>query len=295
MALSKLVKLAMKGATKTKKLPKKSLNIPEGIKEKLDAELPLEKNTPQREFLEERTISGISMEDVRKGGLPDSPANLPGYEGQTSLIRKKRDYELSDINKYVDEGSGGISPFFDMTSIKSAIRAGADIKPADIRIYMELQKKYRPNYNLNPQRIEGSQKIVDFEVRDGLTKLERKQLSSINKKMYDADEPIRERANLLRIANMTDQEIFIDAKGMQNLSDEFGMDDFNIEEYIKESLDLRNNAIKQLEETGYVKPTTDFIERTEPSIMEVPIPANERKKGGSVIERNPYGDYQRLI
>jgi len=30
--------------------------------------------------------------------------------------------------------------------------------------------------------------------------------------------------------------------------------------------------------------------------MEMPTPANERKRGGSVIERNPYGsDYQKLI
>ena len=44
-----------------------------------------------------------------------------------------------------------------------------------------------------------------------------------------------------------------------------------------------------------VKPTTDFIQRSEPGLMEMPTPANERKRGGSVIERNPYGDYQKLI
>jgi len=39
MALSKLLKLAMKGSTKAKKVPKKALDVPPGIKEKLDKEL----------------------------------------------------------------------------------------------------------------------------------------------------------------------------------------------------------------------------------------------------------------
>ena len=295
MALSKLVKLAMKGATKTKKLPKKPLDIPSGIKERLDEELLLEKNTPQREFLEERTIGGIQLEDVRKGGLPDSPANLPGYPQQPALLRPKHNQELAAFNPYIDETANGVSPFVDLESIKAIRRAGADISMADVKKYIELQKKYRPGYNLKPRRKPNSRKIVDFEIENGLTELERKQLEAINKKMIEADKPIKDRAMFIRMANMTDQDIFIDAKGMQNLSDEFGMDDFDIGEYIKESMDLRNGAILELEEMGFIKPTTDTIQRTEPRPSAVPTPANERKKGGSVIERNPYGDYRRLI
>lgn len=298
MALSKLVKLAMKGSTKPKKVPKKALNIPSGIKERLDKELPLEENTFQREFLEERTIQGIPMEDIRKGGLPDIAANLPGYSEQPALLRPKRNSELAGFNPFIDETAPGLSPFVDLNSIKAIRKAGADISPAEVKKYIELQKKYRPGYNKNPDiKREGDRVIsVTYEIENGLTKLEKKQLDKINSKMIAVDKPIKDRAALIRIANKTDQDIFVDAKGMQSLADEGYMDDFDIQDYIQSQMDLRNQAILDLEDIGYVKPSTDFIERSEPSLMEVPSPANERKRGGSVVERNPYGsDYQKLI
>ena len=287
----------MKGATKTKKVPKKALDIPPGIKERLDKELPLEENTLQREFLEERTIQGIPMEDIRKGGLPDIAANLPGYSEQPALLRPKRYNELAGFNPYIDEFNNGISPFVDINSIKAIRKAGADISPAEVKKYIELQKKYRPGYNKNPKMKKENGRVVSvtYEIENGLTQLENKQLAKINSKMIAVDKPLKDRASLIRLANTTDQDIFIDAKGMQNLADEGYMDNFDIQDYIKTQMDARNQALMDLEEIGYVKPSSDFIERAEPGIMEMPMPANERKLGGSVVERNPYGDYQKLI
>ena len=298
MALSKLLKLVMKGSTKAKKVPKKALDVPPGIKEKLDKELSLEENTLQREFLEERTIQGMPMEDIRKGGLPDIAANLPGYSEQPALLRPKRNSELAGFNPNVDKFDNGLSPFVSLDSIKAIRKAGADISPSEVKKYIELQKKYRPGYKKNPDiKREGDRVIsVTYEIEDGLTQLEKRQLAKINSKMIEVDKPIKDRAALVRMANQTDQDIFIDAKGMQTLADDGFFDNFNIEDYIKSQMDIRNQAILDLEEIGYVKPTTDFIQRSEPGLMEMPTPANDRKRGGSVIERNPYGsDYQKLI
>lgn len=287
----------MKGATKTKKLPKKPLDVPPGVQKQFDKELPLKKNKLQREFFEERTIQGIPMEDIRKGGLPDIAANLPGYSEQPALLRPKRNDELAGFNQYIDETEPGLSPFVSLDSIKAIRKAGADISMADVKKYIELQKKYRPGYNKNPDiKREGNRVVsVTWEIENGLTQLERKQLAKINAKMIEADKPIKDRANLVRLANQTDQDIFADAKGMQMLANEGFMDNFDIEDYIRTQTDLRNGAIIELEEMGYVKPRTDFIQRSEPTPMEVPTPANERKRGGSIIESNPYNIKPRII
>lgn len=298
MALSKIVKLAMKGATKSKKLPRQPLDVPNNIKDRMEKELPLEKNTTQKEFLEERTISGMDIDDVRKGGLPPIAANLTGFldSNQPALLKFKRNQELSGFNKYIDDTEAGMSPFVDLNSIKAIKNAGADITMSDVKKYMELQKKYRPNYNTNPKvkREKGRVVSVEYELVDGLTPLEWKQLTKINNKMVAIDRPIREKAALTRLANLTDQQLFVDAKGMKDVHDDFGLE-FDIEDYISETMSKRQVAIEELERMGAVRPVSDLIERVEPGPSVVPTPANERKKGGSVIERNPYGDNTRLI
>lgn len=288
----------MKGATKSKKLPRQPLDVPNNIKDRMEKELPLEKNTAQKEFLEERTISGMDIDDVRKGGLPPIAANLTGFldSNQPALLKFKRNQELSGFNKYIDDTEAGMSPFVDLNSIKAIKNAGADITMSDVKKYMELQKKYRPNYNTNPKvkREKGRVVSVEYELVDGLTPLEWKQLTKINNKMVAIDRPIREKAALTRLANLTDQQLFVDAKGMKDVHDDFGLE-FDIEDYISETMSKRQVAIEELERMGAVRPVSDLIERVEPGPSVVPTPANERKKGGSVIERNPYGDNTRLI
>lgn len=288
----------MKGATKSKKLPRQPLDVPNNIKDRMEKELPLEKNTTQKEFLEERTISGMDIDDVRKGGLPPIAANLTGFldSNQPALLKFKRNQELSGFNKYIDDTEAGMSPFVDLNSIKAIKNAGADITMSDVKKYMELQKKYRPNYNTNPKvkREKGRVVSVEYELVDGLTPLEWKQLTKINNKMVAIDRPIREKAALTRLANLTDQQLFVDAKGMKDVHDDFGLE-FDIEDYISETMSKRQVAIEELERMGAVRPVSDLIERVEPGPSVVPTPANERKKGGSVIERNPYGDNTRLI
>jgi hypothetical protein len=95
------------------------------------------------------------------------------------------------------------------------------------------------------------------------------------------------------MANMTDQEIFLHTKQAEYEAVNSGIKDFNKEEFASNLINERNQALKLLEED--MIPITDFIQRSEPTPMRVPIPANERKKGGSVVERNPYGDNRRLI
>ena len=100
-------------------------------------------------------------------------------------------------------------------------------------------------------------------------------------------------SDLANMANMTDQEIFLHTKQAEYEARKAGIKNFNKEEFASDLINERNQALKLLEED--MIPMTDFIQRSEPTPMQVPTPANERKKGGSVIERNPYGNYRKLI
>ena len=252
MALSKLVKLAMKGATKTKPVPKRRMveNLSEDFKKQIQKELDSEGTENfLKDFLGERTIQGRDASEFYREGLPEISANKLEIPSTSFTIERP-------------------TPFHSSVSVDLAFKEGV-ITKSEADFYKRMQNK-----NI-------------------FSEIEEIKLNNINEKIGNVVAEKEVASDLANMANMTDQEIFLHTKQAEYEARKAGIKNFNKEEFASDLINERNQALKLLEED--MIPMTDFIQRSEPTPMQVPTPANERKKGGSVIERNPYGNYRKLI